>query len=87
MGRGTRVEELYRELGPALYARARRVLQDEPLAERVTMEVIAELARLKAVPRAELVKLAREAIKRRCEQHSNVVFDSLVPGPGRKRKR
>ena len=80
MGRATRVEELYRELGPALYARARRVLRDDKLAERVTMDVVAELARLKKVPRAELGKLARDAIKRHCERHSNVVFDSLVPG-------
>ncbi len=80
MKRGTRVEELYRELGPTLYARARRVLHDEKLAEQVTMEVVSELAKLKKVSRAELVKLAREDIKRRCEKHSNVVFDSLVPG-------
>ena len=80
MKRGTRAEELYRELGPALYARARRVLNDDKLAEQITMEVVTELARLKKVSRAELIKLAREEIKRRCEKHSNVVFDSLVPG-------
>ena len=80
MKRSTRVEELYRQLGPALYARARRVLQDDKLAEQATMEVVAELAKLKGVKGAELGKLAREGIKRRCEAHTGVVFESLVPG-------
>lgn len=80
MKRSSKVEELYRELGPALYARARRALKDDARAEQVTMEVIAWLAALKKVPRAELVKLAREQVRVRCEQHTGVVFESLVPG-------
>lgn len=79
----TKVEALYRELGPALYARAKRVLADAAAAEQVTMEVVKELAKLEEMPKLELVRHARELVRQRCEARTGGgAFDSLVPGLG-----
>lgn len=79
----TKVEALYRELGPTLYARAKRVLSDDAAAEQVTMDVVKELATLGEMPKLELARRARALVKQKCQAHSGAAaFDSLVPGLG-----
>ena len=79
----TKVEALYRELGPTLYARARRVLSDDTAAEEVTMEVVKELAKLGEMSKLELARHARELVKQKCQARAGTTpFDSLVPGLG-----
>lgn len=79
----TTVEALYRELGPMLYARAKRVLADAAAAEQVAMAVVKELAKAEPMARLELVRHARELVRKQCEARDGATaFDSLVPGLG-----
>jgi hypothetical protein len=66
------VEALYRELGPALYARAKRTVGDAEVAERLTLEAAAELATLGALPKAELARRGRELVRALCMRHLGV---------------
>ncbi|MEW6433144.1 MAG: hypothetical protein AB1730_16695 [Myxococcota bacterium] len=74
------VKALYGRLGPVLYARALRVLDDEKAAEEVTKEVVIELALLQGKTDAELLKEGRERLQQRCSDRGKTSIDSLVPG-------
>lgn len=75
----TRFDELYRRLGPVLYARAIRVLKDQRLSEELTRDVVKELATLGDLPDAELLKRGREKLEAECATRGKTL-DSMIPG-------
>ena len=81
----SRVKQLYRRLGPVLYARAQRATKDPKVAEQLTREVTIELAKLEDLSDADLLKRGRTRLAELCKEHSSAVFDSLpVKGAGQK---
>lgn len=82
----SRVKQLYRRIGPVLYARAQRVIQDPRVAEELTKEVVVELAKLKASSDNELLKQGRARLAQLCkERGTGSVLDSMQPGNAPKR--
>ncbi len=75
-----RVKELYRRLGPVLYARALRALKDPKAAEQLTKEVTIDLAKLGALSDAELLKRGRARLAELCKDRGKSTLDSLLPG-------
>jgi hypothetical protein len=72
------VKKLYKKLGPVLYARAQRALKDPKLAEQLTKEVTIELAGLKDLTDAELLKKGRARLAELAKEHtSKAIFESL----------
>ena len=74
-----RSKELYEELGPMLFARARRVLKDEKAAAEVTLAVIDELAHAGKMTKLALARRGRELVRFHCASRGATVFDSITP--------
>jgi hypothetical protein len=81
----SRVKQLYRRLGPVLYARAQRATKDARLAEQLTREVTIELATLGQLDDSELLKRGRARLQELCKENNQAVFDSLPQHSGRRR--
>jgi hypothetical protein len=73
----SRVKELYRRLGPVLYARANRVLKDPKAAERLTKVVTDELAGLGELSDAALLKRGRLRLAELCKEQGSGILDSM----------
>lgn len=83
----SRVRELYKKLGPVLYARAHRVLKNRQLAEDLTKQAVTEAAKFENLSDAELLRKARTRLAELCkEQGSGNVLDSLMPSEPPKKK-
>lgn len=82
----SRVKQLYRRIGPVLYARAQRAIHDPKVAEELTKEVVVELAKLKPSSDDELLKQGRARLAELCKERSaGSVLDSMQPGSAPRR--
>ena len=73
----SRVKQLYRRLGPVLYARAQRATKNPKVAEQLTKDVTVELSKLEDLSDADLLKHGRARLKELVQEHTSSVFDSL----------
>ena len=73
-----KLAELYKRVGPTLFARAQRVLKDDASAQSAVQEVVIELSRQGKLSDPELLKLGRELLKTQLEKRG-AVLDSMTP--------
>lgn len=74
------LQKLYKRLGPALFARAKRLLSDDA-AEEAVKEVVIALSKEKGLDEEELLKKGRALLAKRIKEAGNVAsLDSVLPG-------
>ncbi len=82
----SRTKELYKRLGPVLYARAHRVLKNRALAEDITKQAVSEISQLEGLSDAELLKKGRARLAELCKEQGSAALDSLLPSHPPKKK-
>ena len=73
-----KLHELYKRVGPTLFARAQRVLKDDAQAQAIVQQVVIELSRLGNLNDEELLKMGRELLKVQLEKRGTSL-DSMTP--------
>jgi hypothetical protein len=80
------LQKLYKRLGPALFARAKRLLTDDAAEEAVKEAVIA-LSKEKGLDDEALLKKGRALLAKRVKESGNVAsLDSVLPGLSPRKK-
>jgi hypothetical protein len=74
----TKLNELYKRVGPTLFARAQRALKDDEKAQAVVQQVVIELSRMGKLSDEELLKTGRELLKVQLEKRGTTL-DSMSP--------
>ncbi|MBL8956734.1 MAG: hypothetical protein JNK82_38530 [Myxococcaceae bacterium] len=75
----TPLESLYKRVGPTLFARAQRALNDDEKAQALVQQVVIELSKLGNLTDEEALKLGRDLLKKQLEKRGTAL-DSLGPG-------
>lgn len=74
------LQKLYKQLGPALFARAKRLLSDEA-AEEAVKEVVIALSKEKGLNQEALLKKGRVLLAKHVQATGNISsLDSVLPG-------